>query len=140
MADGNSMTSSFTGTIDELEIAKPYGQVLMSPFDKTFAALQVTDGKRKVARNTGATTEYTSFTAAGGIIAGDGTLIGNVTVNSGGGIAPEDPNGCLTITANLRMSSASTFHVNVDGLTPCTQHSKLSVSGTVGLGNAALSG
>ncbi len=74
--------------------------------------------------------------ATGGTLKGTGT-VGNVTVNSGGAVAPGLSPGCLT-TSNLTYVSGSTYIVEIDGATVCTQYDQTQVTGAIDLGNATL--
>jgi len=74
--------------------------------------------------------------SSGGTLKGTGT-VGNVTVNSGGAVAPGLSPGCLT-TSNLTYVSGSTYIVEIDGATVCTQYDQTQVTGTIDLGNATL--
>lgn len=72
----------------------------------------------------------------GGTLKGNAT-VGDVTVQSGGAVAPGMSPGCLT-TGNIAFVAGSTFTVELDGATVCTEYDQTSVTGTVDLGNATL--
>lgn len=85
--------------------------------------------------------ENNSFTGTitvgdGGTLKGNGT-VGNVTVSSGGTVAPGLSPGCLS-TGNISYSAGSTYIVEIDGATVCTQYDQTQVSGSIDLGNATL--
>ena len=75
---------------------------------------------------------------SGATLGGDGVVVGTVQVNSGGTINPGTSPGILTTTGSATFASGSTYAVEINGLTPGTQHDQLAVSGTVSLGNATL--
>jgi hypothetical protein len=58
-------------------------------------------------------------------------------VQSGGEVAPGLSPGCLS-TGNLTYNSGSTYTVEIDGATACTQYDQTQVTGTVTLGDATL--
>lgn len=72
----------------------------------------------------------------GGTLKGTGT-VGDVTVSSGGTVAPGLSPGCLS-TGNIAFTSGSTYTVEIDGATVCTQYDQTRVTGTVSLGDATL--
>ena len=75
---------------------------------------------------------------AGGVLAGQGTLIGNVAVLSGGAIAPgaASPFTTLNVTGNASFTSGSLYQVNVNGSTG--QSDKLALSGTATLSGGSV--
>ena len=73
---------------------------------------------------------------SGATLGGTGT-VGNVTVNSGGTVAPGDAPGTLN-TGDVTFASGSSYNVELDGTTAGTGYDQLSASGTVDLGDAAL--
>ena len=70
----------------------------------------------------------------GGILKGTGTA-GNLTVESGGVIAPGHSPGCLN-TGNLTL--AGTYQAEIGGTAACTGYDQLNVSGTVNLTGGSL--
>jgi autotransporter-associated beta strand protein len=54
----------------------------------------------------------------GGLLGGTGTIAGDVTVNSGGGLAPGHSIGTLTINGNLTFNAGSLNVFEVNGSTP----------------------
>ncbi len=72
----------------------------------------------------------------GGTLKGNGA-VGNVTVQSGGTVAPGLSPGCLS-TGNIAYTSGSIYAVEIEGATVCTQYDQTQVTGTVSLGNATL--
>jgi len=75
---------------------------------------------------------------AGGALAGQGTLIGNVAVLAGGAIAPgaASPYSTLNVTGNASFASASLYQVNINGSTG--QSDKLVLSGAATLSGGAV--
>lgn len=53
-----------------------------------------------------------------GLLGGTGTIAGSVTVNSGGGLAPGNSIGTLTVVGNVTLNANSTNVFEVDGTTP----------------------
>ncbi len=74
--------------------------------------------------------------ATGGTLRGTGT-VGDVTVNSGGTVAPGLSPGCLS-TGNIAYTAGSAYVVEIEGATVCTEYDQTQVTGTVDLGNATL--
>lgn len=108
----------------------PVQTITIPASDKTSAALDVgfnqtyiVDGQR------GATT-----VASGGVLEGTGT-VGDLSVDSGGTVAPGHSPGCLN-TGNL--IEGGTYNVEIGGTTACTGYDQLKVTGTVDLTNGTL--
>jgi Ca2+-binding RTX toxin-like protein len=88
--------------------------------------------------------------AAAGSIAGDivvgnaatltGTaqIAGAVTVNSGGVIAPGNLGPGILTAGSIAFSSGAVLRIDINGLSPGTQHDQLVVQGAVDLGGSAL--
>lgn len=75
----------------------------------------------------------------GGTLKGaDGVSVGDVTVQSGGTVAPGLSPGCL-LTGNIAYTSGSIYQVEIDNATVCTGYDQTQVTGTVDLGGATLS-
>ena len=72
--------------------------------------------------------------ANGGLLGGSGTILGGVTVQSGGILAPGNSPGILSV-GSLTLNSGSTTRMEINGLTAGTQHDQIQVTG-----NAALDG
>lgn len=68
----------------------------------------ITGGTLLVNNTNGSGTGAGSVTAAGGILGGTGTIAGPVYVNAGGGFAPGNPLGTLTISNNLTLAMGAT--------------------------------
>lgn len=71
-----------------------------------------------------------------------GTYDGNVNAATGGKnikFAPGNSPGCVTINGDYTLNIGDVLEMEIEGLTACTQHDKLTVNGTVTLGNATLS-
>jgi autotransporter-associated beta strand protein len=78
-----------------------------------------------------------SVTVTGGTLGGTGTT-GPLTA-SGGSVAPGNSPGIHTANGNVAINFASSFVVELNGLTSGTQYDQLKVNGTVNLGGATLS-
>ncbi|MFT7581756.1 MAG: fibronectin-binding autotransporter adhesin, partial [Myxococcota bacterium] len=124
-----------TGVLHNLDIAKSGGDVLLGAFT-TFSAVTVTAGQWDVLGETVTAT----FSATGGTFTGNGTLVGNVTINAGGGLAPGAPVGTLNVDGNLVMAPGATLDVDINGATAGTEHDQVVVTGTVNIDDAALTG
>ncbi len=93
----------------------------------------VSDGEYVVLKDSTA-----AFTIGnGGTLKGNDVTVGDVTVESGGEVAPGMSPGCIT-TGNLTFTSGSTFTVEIDGGTVCDDYDQTVVTGTVILGDATL--
>jgi autotransporter-associated beta strand protein len=76
------------------------------------------------------TNTCTGLTVAGGAtLGGNGTIIGPVTVNAGGALAPGNPLGALTISNHLTLAAGSTTFVQVQP-SPLTNDA-VKISGTL---------
>ncbi|MHC4874982.1 MAG: cadherin domain-containing protein [Planctomycetota bacterium] len=72
-----------------------------------------------------------SVSLTGGVLGGSGTVAGDVSgTSSGGGISPGSSPGQLTVSGNVTLDSSQTFSVEIEGLTPGTQHDQLILDGT----------
>ncbi|MBI1309979.1 hypothetical protein GC176_01630 [bacterium] len=72
-----------------------------------------------------------SVSLAGGFLGGSGTVMADVSGSiSGGGIAPGSSPGQLTVSNNVTLESSQFFDVEINGLTPGTEHDQLVLSGT----------
>ncbi len=83
------------------------------------------------------TVNVTSLTVTAGSLGGAGTVIGPVSVSSGGTVAPGVSPGILN-TGNVSFTSGSNFDVEINGTTVGTQYDQLNVTGSVSLGGATL--
>ena len=83
------------------------------------------------------TVNVTSLTVTAGSLGGDGTVVGPISVSSGGSVAPGLSPGILN-TGAINFSGGSSFNVEINGTTPGTGHDQLNVTGTVSLGGATL--
>ena len=72
-----------------------------------------------------------------GILNGAGSVNGPVQIASGATLAPGTGPGIFS-SGNATFASGSTFSVELNGLTPGTQHDQLAVTGAVNLGGATL--
>jgi fibronectin-binding autotransporter adhesin len=77
-----------------------------------------------------------TFVSNGGVLKGSGT-VGELNVNDGGKVAPGLSPGCLN-TGNLTFVSGSAYDFELGGATECTEYDRISVTGTVDLGNGTL--
>lgn len=80
---------------------------------------------------------------AGGTLGGTGTVGSITSAMAGGAVAPGDSPGILTATGNVSWNAATTFKVDINGLTPgnnVNNYDQLNVTGTVDLGGATLTG
>ena len=73
--------------------------------------------------------------AATADLIGTGSINGEVSILSGGELAPGNSPGCLS-TGNITLASGSTASFEVTGATPCTQHDQIQVTGTVTINGA----
>ncbi|QDV68641.1 Serine-aspartate repeat-containing protein D precursor [Rosistilla carotiformis] len=75
--------------------------------------------------------------ASGATLGGSGTVNGAVQLNSTAMLSPGSSPGRLT-TGDLRLTSGSTFFVEIDGATASTEYDQIVANGTVDLGGATL--
>jgi hypothetical protein len=71
----------------------------------------------------------------GGVLKGTGAIVGDLTVNTGGIVAPGHSPGCLTMN---NLSLAGTYQAEIGGTDPCSGYDQLKVTGTVNLTNSTL--
>src|SRR5205823_7685146 len=74
---------------------------------------------------------------------GDGNILGSVTGNNFGTVAPGAALGVSTAilnTGSLRLNPGSTYQVDLNGLVDGTEHDQLKVTGTVTLNLGDLTG
>lgn len=74
----------------------------------------------------------------GATVMGTGALLNSLTVEPGGILAPGVSPGCLTVSPALVLGGGSSFNVELEGSTPCSQHDRVAVSGSVSLGGTLL--
>jgi subtilase-type serine protease len=84
----------------------------------------------------GATTNVNGDLVPAGVLAGYGTINGNVTINAGGTIRPGDGPGILTINGNYTQHAGGIFNELIAGLTAGGGYSQLKVSGLASLDGA----
>ncbi|MCS7317638.1 MAG: hypothetical protein NZZ41_04920 [Candidatus Dojkabacteria bacterium] len=70
------------------------------------------------------------------VLQGNGS-INSLTANDNSKFRPGNSPGCMTLSS-LTMTPSSTFEVEINGLTPCTQYDQITVNGPINLGNATL--
>ncbi|MCA8989109.1 MAG: hypothetical protein KDA78_15795, partial [Planctomycetaceae bacterium] len=75
----------------------------------------------------------------GATLAGTGSVLANVTVESGGILGPGQSPGILT-TGNLSLQTGATFDVEINGRAAGTEYDQVSVAGTVNLDSDTLGG
>jgi fibronectin-binding autotransporter adhesin len=73
--------------------------------------------------------------STGATISGTGT-VGALTINTGGSVTPGNSPGILTVSGNY--TQAGTYTAEIDGLTPGTQHDRITVNGTVNITGGSL--
>ena len=126
-----------TGRLNNFDIAKPSGDVLMSTFDRNFNQVLVSAGQWNVLGNT--VTSAQGFLVRGGAVTGTGTLTGPVTVNAGAVLDPGVTTAGILNTGNLFLAAESELHLRVAGTaTAGTDYDQVNVVGTVNLSNARL--
>ncbi len=140
LVGGGDQTLSGNGKIPQLLISKPTGKVLLpsSAVANGFERVTISSGTWDVSGYS--VSSSGGFTSNGGIITGTGTLNGAVTCSNGGGIAPGNGAGCLTINGNLSMGSGSTLTVDIANGDACTNYDQLVVNGTANVNGATLVG
>lgn len=67
------------------------------------------------------------------MLGGSGILGGNLTIESGGILAPGNSTGILTIGGNLNLGGGSTTRMELNNTTPGTGHDQIVVGGTASL-------
>ncbi|MBX7207261.1 MAG: hypothetical protein K1X78_03025 [Verrucomicrobiaceae bacterium] len=82
--------------------------------------------------------QVTSPVTVNGILAGAGTINGNVSVQSNGIVLPGTSPGKLSVNGNLSLASGSIVAFEINGNAPGTQYDQIQTSGTVSLSNAIL--
>jgi len=82
---------------------------------------------------------FASTFTVDGVLGGGGAVIGPVTVNANGKIAPGVSPGLLS-TGDISFAAPSTFAVELNGTAAGTGYDQLDVGGTVNLGGTTLSG
>jgi len=70
----------------------------------------------------------------GGVLGGSGIIGGNLTIESGGILAPGNSTGILTLGGNLNLNSGAITQMEINGTTPGTGHDQIVVGGTATLG------
>jgi T5SS/PEP-CTERM-associated repeat protein/autotransporter-associated beta strand protein len=80
----------------------------------------------------GSLTDTAVTVASSAILGGSGTISGNVTVQSGGTLAPGSSPGILTV-GSLDLQSGSITSMEINGLTPGTEHDQIVVNGNASL-------
>lgn len=85
----------------------------------------------------GSTTNAVSV-ASGATLGGSGTIYRNVSVASGGTLAPGSSAGNLTMFGNATLASGSALSVELNGTVPGSEYDVLTVNGGVSLAGASL--
>ncbi|MCW9018443.1 MAG: DUF5011 domain-containing protein, partial [Kangiellaceae bacterium] len=81
----------------------------------------------------GAASAGTITVENGGVVRGNGTIVSDLMINSGGALNPGQSPGCLAFN-NLDYSGGGTLIAEIGGDTACTDYDHLQVNGTVTLG------
>lgn len=97
----------------------------------------IVDGSR-VSLTDGARIDATSVVVGGGTLSGGGLVDSAINIEENGRLSPGARSGVLN-TGSVAFDSDATFEVELGGLAAGSEHSKLSVQGTVTLGGSALS-
>ncbi len=71
-------------------------------------------------------------------LAGEATILGTMTALAGGTVAPGNSGPGILTVGGASFVAGSTYRIDLNGLTPGTQHDQLVVNGTVSLGGATL--
>ena len=98
-------------------------------------ATSVTAGNLVV--NGSISTSILTTVATGATLGGSGT-VGSLTIDSGGALNPGNSPGILTVDGDY--SQAGTLNLEINGLTPGSQHDQVNVDRTSGNGTVSLSG
>ncbi len=80
---------------------------------------------------------FGSFLLQGGTLNSTGTVLAPI-VNSGGTVSPGNSPGILTVNGDYVQSGTGTLNIELNGLTPGSQHDQLAVNGIVTLGGSLL--
>ncbi|MFN4257799.1 MAG: autotransporter-associated beta strand repeat-containing protein [Gemmataceae bacterium] len=82
---------------------------------------------------------YTGATTVNdGILGGNGTLTGPLTINSGATLSPGDNGtGIFTVNNNVTFNAGAFYFVEINGPTVGTEYDRLSVNGNVSIDNSA---
>jgi hypothetical protein len=125
----SGVTLSGTGTITQS------GTGVLT-IDSDYAAdLTVEAGVLRV--DSGVTVTGDAAVNDGGVLQGEGTIAGIVTVNNGGTLAPGASPGVLTVD-DLVLGSGGAFSVELEGLAVGSEYDQLVVNSTVDLGGDLL--
>ena len=112
------------------------GTTVLSGNDSAFTgATTVNAGLLQVVGTLGSAAS-TLTVASGGTLGGGGTAGGNVIVQSGGTLAPGDPQA-FHINGNLTLNPGSNTVFQIAGLTPGTGYDQILVLGSAALGGTA---
>jgi len=114
------------------------GTFILTGVSNSYSGGTTINGGMLMANNTnGSATGQGPVTVAnGGILGGTGIITGGVTVNSGGGLAPGNLLGALTISNNLTLAAGSATFVQIQH-SPLTNNS-VKVSGTMAQGGTLI--
>jgi autotransporter-associated beta strand protein len=85
----------------------------------------------------GSTSAESMITVNGGVLAGVGTIGGNVTVGSTGTISGgENSVGTLSLSSSLILNGGSTFSAGIGGGLPGTEYNQIAIAGILDLNGA----
>jgi hypothetical protein len=132
---GGDQTISGAGIINNLEVAKPSGNVLFTA-NRSFGVVNITAGLF----TPNGFNVTSPVNVNGGVLGGVGKIIGAVTANNGGVINAGSSPGILGIQGNLALNAGSTLFLDVAGDTPGVQHDRVVVTGTVTINSAIITG
>ncbi|MCB0524017.1 MAG: HYR domain-containing protein [Saprospiraceae bacterium] len=134
----NDQTFDGIGQASYINYAKPSGNWIINTANTNFIKVEVTAGTWTMQNDN--TSASSGYILDGGKIGGSGTVNGNVTCSNGGGLAPGASPGCITINGNLTLNAGTSFEVDIEGNTPCTEHDQTIVNGTVTINGATITG
>ncbi|WP_255988624.1 Ig-like domain-containing protein [Chitinolyticbacter albus] len=141
---GNATVSTSANTTISSAISGPGGLTKTGASALTLSGSSAYTGATNVNAGSllvnGALTATTGVTtAAGATLGGSGNIASNVTINSGGTLAPGNSAGTLTIDGDLTMASGSTLAIEINGATAGTGYDQVVVNGAVDVSGATLS-
>lgn len=131
---GNGQTSTFSGSLGgahaDFALTKSgAGTQVLSGANTYTGATNLDVGSLYVEGSLG----NTAVTVANATtLGGSGSIAGNVTVQNGGTLAPGSSPGILTV-GSLDLESGSKTAMEINGLTPGTDHDQIVVNGTANL-------
>ncbi len=106
--------------------------------NNTYTGPTVLNAGTTLANNTAGNALTATTVNAGAILGGSGSIGGNLTVATGGIVAPGNSPGILTVNGSATFSAGSNLETELNGTTAGTGYDQLAVNGAVDLGNANL--